>query len=561
MSGIRGNTVGTPISPKKILSNGVVFNDTDHNEAGDLAAAFGEETKALGKAAFAAGAKKTRSGGDENNSSDWLYTEAVGEGSMAAGMGAVAYSRASKSLGYRTQTGRPKDAEMMGSRTEAGAHGFAEENVGQAAVAVGSDTVATENNAFAGGYKSKALDKNAFAFGNDVQSTAPASTALGTQTVASGHSSLADGYNSSATGDFAVALGINSKASGTSAVVIGENCQATNTNSVAIGQNCIAGGGNSVAIGLNNNANKYAATALGYNNTVSSDYGITLGRENVIQGNTAVAIGIGCASAGSASLATGIQTTANAYASATMGRFTVAAHPYQVVMGQSNQYANNAIANELLVVAYGNPNISNGGANVFTVDNQGNAKSRGQLLSVGADYAEMFEWKDGNPEAEDRIGYVVTLDGDKIRLAQFDDDILGVISGTAALVGDSASLNWKDRYLTDEFGRILYDEVEEFVEEEDPETRERIKVSIGFSKYPRINPAYDPESVYTPREERPEWSKVGMMGKLYVRDDGTCVAGGYCAVGADGILTHSETPTNIRVMKRTSENIVWVLMK
>ena len=26
-----------------------------------------------------------------------------------------------------------------------------------------------------------------------------------------------------------------------------------------------------------------------------------------------------------------------------------------------------------------------------------------------SDYAEMFEWEDGNPENEDRVGYFVTL--------------------------------------------------------------------------------------------------------------------------------------------------------
>ena len=81
---------------------------------------------------------------------------------------------------------------------------------------------------------------------------------------------------------------------------------------------------------------------------------------------------------------------------------------------------------------------------------------------MGADYAEMFEWLDGNQEEEERIGYVVVLDKDKIHKAQPGDSILGIVSGTAAVLGDSASLDWKGKYVTDEFGRIVYDQVEEF---------------------------------------------------------------------------------------------------
>ena len=30
-------------------------------------------------------------------------------------------------------------------------------------------------------------------------------------------------------------------------------------------------------------------------------------------------------------------------------------------------------------------------------------------ISSGADYAEMFEWQDGNPDKEDRVGRTVSL--------------------------------------------------------------------------------------------------------------------------------------------------------
>lgn len=51
--------------------------------------------------------------------SDVRYTEAHGTGSAAMGQGAVAYSRASKSLGYRTQAGAPSSPELLELRPEA----------------------------------------------------------------------------------------------------------------------------------------------------------------------------------------------------------------------------------------------------------------------------------------------------------------------------------------------------------------------------------------------------------------------------------------------------------
>ena len=67
---------------------------------------------------------------------------------------------------------------------------------------------------------------------------------------------------------------------------------------------------------------------------------------------------------------------------------------------------------------------------------------------------------------------------------------------------------------------------------------------------------------YVPREQRPEWSAVGMMGKLLVHDDGTCVVNGFCKSNDSGIATSTtSTTTGYRVMKRVSENIVQILIK
>lgn len=112
----------------------------------------------------------------------------------------------------------------------------------------------------------------------------------------------------------------------------------------------------------------------------------------------------------------------------------------------------------------------------------------------GADYAELFEWIDGNPNAEDRVGHTVVLDGDKIRLAAPGEDAIGVISGTPSVLGNAAWNAWQGKYVRDVFGRVVKD-------------------SDGN---PVLNSDYDPDLEYVPRDQRPEWSAVGLTGRLRI---------------------------------------------
>ena len=144
-------------------------------------------------------------------------------------------------------------------------------------------------------------------------------------------------------------------------------------------------------------------------------------------------------------------------------------------------------------------------------------------------------------------------------------EILGIISANPAILGDNYECDWNGKYLTDEFGRILYDKVEEFIDipKVDEETGETIveKKSLGFFDHPRINPDYDPDQEYINRRNRSEWAMVGMLGKLLVRDDGTAQRNGYVSAGENGIATASVEKTNIRVLSRINDHIVKVLLK
>lgn len=192
----------------------------------------------------------------------------------------------------------------------------------------------------------------------------------------------------------------------------------------------------------------------------------------------------------------------------------------------------------------------------------------GTYKSTGADYAELFEWLDGNPGGEDRAGRFVTLEGDKLRLAEPGDEfILGIVSGNPSIVGDVHDDQWHGMYQQDVFGRYLWEtveipeETEERVDPKNPgQTVTVVKRPAHTERRLAVNPEYNPEQSYTPRSERQEWDAVGMMGKLVAVDDGTCQVNGWCGVGEGGAATHSEQRTNYRVMNRLDETHVLLLL-
>ena len=122
----------------------------------------------------------------------------------------------------------------------------------------------------------------------------------------------------------------------------------------------------------------------------------------------------------------------------------------------------------------------------------------GTTMQSPADYAEMFEWSDGNSSDEDRRGYTVVLDGNKVRIATSSDstdNIIGVVSGNPAVLADNAWDRWAEKYQKDDYNC--------YVRNSDGD---RI-----------LNSSYDDTQTYVPREDRKEWDAIGMVGKLRVR--------------------------------------------
>ena len=186
---------------------------------------------------------------------------------------------------------------------------------------------------------------------------------------------------------------------------------------------------------------------------------------------------------------------------------------------------------------------SNAADREFRIDGDGAFHSDGSFSSSGGDYAEMFEWKDGNTSSEDRVGKTVVLDGNQIRLSTSDDaqaTIIGVVSARPVVLGDAQSEKWKDKYETDSYGRYVF---EDYTQTEwTIETSDGAKELKSYQtdmipsdvtvpddaivtskdengdtlKRRKLNTAFDASKTYIPREDRKEFSAIGLVGKLRV---------------------------------------------
>jgi hypothetical protein len=197
--------------------------------------------------------------------------------------------------------------------------------------------------------------------------------------------------------------------------------------------------------------------------------------------------------------------------------------------------------------------------------------------SVGADYAEYFESKDGS---KIEVGTTVKLDGDKVVVCESGDTPIGVIrplKGSAS-VGNTAWSKWQGKYQVDDYGSPVMEEysVTEWMEDTDEVKHEAVEakdavlyeegdelpegkevgdekeaaveaeavvymhndIQYQTDKIPsdvtvpddatvksteydgsklmrkKLNPDYDESIEYEPREERDEWHIVGLLGQI-----------------------------------------------
>lgn len=369
-------------------------------------------------------------------------------------------------------------------------------------------------------------------------------TLIGSSSFAVGSNSMAGSQDSFAQGYDVCTLGPQSHAEGWKTMAMAQCAHAEGLNSSATELCAHAEGDNTVASGLSSHAEGEYTKAEGNMAHAEGWYSKATGQASHVEGKSAEA-------SGTYAHAQGEHTNAASYAEHACGCYNI------VSTTAPDSY--DATANAFII---GN-GTSSARCNAFRVTFDGKVYTQSSYNSGGADYAEYFEWSDSNPKAEDRRGYFVTFSGDKIRKAEPGDDILGVVSAHPSVVGDAKDDNWQGMYLTDEWGTIQYETVTKSAEYQiDAEKNKILKTKDGYMEYlPILNPEYNPDCTYIPRSQRPEWDAVGMMGKLLVRDDGTCQPDGYAVCAPGAIATAGDRANGYRVMRRVTPNIVEILVK
>ena len=319
-----------------------------------------------------------------------------------------------------------------------------------------------------------------------------------------------------------------------------------------------AEGRSTKAFGYNSHAEGYSTTASGNFShaegsytTASGNYSHAEGGSTTASGNYSHAEGSSTTASGHFSHAEGVGTRASGAYSHAGGFYTIASGNTQFVIGEYNVQK---IDSSVFIIGKGSSDTSR--ANIFRATDT--ATYGKTYNSSGADYAEYFEWEDKNINNEDRIGRFVTLNGDKIKLASNEDNfILGIISGDPSIIGDSHDDQWYNMYEMDIYGRPIFEEKKlEKIVDENGEILQEERIEIVR----KLNPSYNYKLKYIPRSERPEWEAVGMMGKLILIDDGSCVVNEYCKPSIDGVGTYSKEQTKYRVLKRLDKNHVQILI-
>ena len=142
--------------------------------------------------------------------------------------------------------------------------------------------------------------------------------------------------------------------------------------------------------------------------------------------------------------------------------------------------------------------------NVVTAD--------GTVVSPNADFAEVAEWADGNPDNENRTGYFVCanvpVDGIIMKKATSTDDVKGVTIENPAFAGNYTA----DKL--DSNGNLL-----------------------------------------------PKYSFVAVIGFVPVIDNGTCEIGGRCMPDDNGCAIPSSNDMGYQVVNRIDENRVLIIIE
>lgn len=387
--------------------------------------------------------------------------------------------------------------------------------------------------------------------------------------------SHAEGYDTKALGDHSHAEGSGTKALGFHSHAECSSTEASGDGSHAEGMDTTASGECSHAEGSMTTASSSASHAEGSDTRASGNDSHAEGSSTKASGNHSHAEGHMSEASGEGSHVEGTMTSASSSASHAEGYGTTASSFASHAGGKYNKAMTNSTGEtdntgDAFVIGNGTETYTL--SNAFRVTYGGAVYGLSAFNSSGADYAEFIKpWYDGNTEEEDRVGYFVTIKDGLLYKANEGDYIVGITSGNPSVVGN-ADEDYYWRYERDEFKRFVYEDAEEEVEQLDDdgapvldENGMPVMVKTGNiikNAHYKLAADYNPtkQNDYIERKNRPEWSYVGMVGVIPVRDDGTCEAGCFCKCSQNGIATRAASRgfDTFFVIERISDNVVSV---
>ena len=280
--------------------------------------------------------------------------------------------------------------------------------------------------------------------------------------------------------------------------------------------------------------------------SAEGNYSAVIGGQGTVPGVCSVSLG-------------GYSNVVNGERAVAIGGWSLLCNGYNTVCGKNNLeptagYYSHNNGDGFIV---GNGTLSSR-SNAFRAAYSGDVYAMKSINGTGADYAELREWSDGNPNNEDRCGLFVCFDGEKIRLANSEDpkDLLGVISGNPCIVGNNYDDQWSGKYKKDVFGRLLTEHV---MWDEETDDNGNIITPAGEGDVYILSEDYDPSQKYIPRKDRPEWGYMGTHGELVVIDDGTCEAKGRCKPNNEAKATAAED--GFYVLERIDDKHIKIFMR
>ena len=287
----------------------------------------------------------------------------------------------------------------------------------------------------------------------------------------------------------------------------------------------------SLAVGNNSYVNAVGcchigrgAGLVGRNSSLWSDpgngIGGAIGDYSLAVGDNTKAVGFASISLGQQSLASGSNSVSLGYyngaigdSSAAIGRGILTNGVAQIGVGKYNAVGDEDYG----IFIVGNGTSINSRSNALRVSGSGDIFAEGTFINGGADYAEFFESVDGTAIPN---GTVVELVNGKVQPCIDASDAIGVISSNPNVLGNAEGegSSWVNKYQKDVWGNKIYGNYEvteiEYTVDGNKEIQEQEVIKTVYG--PLINPDYDPSLPYIPRENRPEWNKVGLLGQLKV---------------------------------------------